>query len=90
MNEKKVKRLKERFSDMMELPRELLMDIPRITMLGNENILIENYKGIIEYEENLIRLNNGINVFGDNLNVEEISDTEIFISGKISNVEFES
>ena len=84
------KRLKEKFLDMMELPKELLKDVSRITLLGNEDILIENYKGIIEYEENIIRLNNGINIFGTNLNVEEITDVDIVITGKINNVEFEN
>lgn len=84
------KRIKEKFLDMMELPKELLKDASRITLLGNEDILIENYKGIIEYEENIIRLNNGINIFGTNLNVEEITDVDIFITGKINNVEFEN
>lgn len=84
------KRIKEKFLDMMELPKELLKDVSRITLLGNEDILVENYKGIIEYEENIIRLNNGINIFGTNLNVEEITDVDIFITGKISNVEFEN
>ena len=84
------KRIKEKFLDMMELPKELLKDVSRITLLGNEDILVENYKGIIEYEENIIRLNNGINIFGTNLNVEEITDVDIFITGKINNVEFEN
>ena len=84
------KRIKEKFLDMMELPKELLKDVSRITLLGNEDILIENYKGIIEYEENIIRLNNGINIFRTNLNVEEITDVDIFITGKINNVEFEN
>lgn len=84
------RRIKEKFLDMMELPKELLKDVSRITLLGNEDILVENYKGIIEYEENIIRLNNGINVFGTNLNVEEITEADIFITGKINNVEFEN
>lgn len=86
----KERRIKEKFLDMMELPKELLKDVSRITLLGNEDILVENYKGIIEYEENIIRLNNGINVFGTNLNVEEITEADIFITGKINNVEFEN
>ena len=83
------KRIKEKFSDMMELPKELLLDIPRMTVLGNEDVLIENYKGIVEYDENVIRLNNRINILGEKLNVEEITDSEIMITGVISNIEFE-
>lgn len=86
----KAKNLKEKFTDMMELPRELLLNISRITILGNEDIFIENYKGITEYDDNMIRLNNGIVVWGEKLNVNEITDSEILITGRINNVEFDN
>lgn len=86
----KTKKIKEKFSDMMELPKELLLNISRITVLGNESVLVENYKGISEYGENVIRLSNKIDIFGENLNVEEITDEEIMITGKIHNIEFEN
>ena len=60
-----------------------------MTVVGNESILLENYKGIVEYEENIIRLSNNINVFGSGLNIEEITDDDILITGKIKNIEFE-
>ena len=85
----KTKKIKEKFTDMMELPKELLMNVPRITILGNEDVFIENYKGIADYDKNVIRLANNIIIFGDNLNVEEITDQEIMITGKINNIEFE-
>ena len=83
------KSLKEKFLDAMELPLELLSNESRITLLGNQNLLVENYKGIIEYDENIIRLVNHINILGTQIKVEEINNDEIFISGKISNIEFE-
>ena len=85
----KVKRIKERFTDMMELPKELLMNVSRITILGNEDVFIENYKGITDYEKNVIRLANNMIIFGENLNVEEITDQEIMITGRINSIEFE-
>lgn len=83
------KTVKEKFLDVMELPLELLSDESRITLFGNKNLLIENYKGIIEYDENIIRLVNHINVLGCQLKVEEINTDEIFITGEILNIEFE-
>ena len=50
------KSLKQKFLTAMDLPIELLNDVPRITLIGNNNLLIENHKGIIEYDENIIRL----------------------------------
>lgn len=83
------KSLKEKFLDAMELPIELLSDVPRITLIGNSNLLIENHKGIIEYDENIIRLVSKISVSGNYLKVEEINNDEIFITGEFINIEFE-
>lgn len=85
----KSKKIKEKFTDMMELPKELLMNVSRITILGNEDVFIENYKGIADYDNNVIRLANNIIILGENLNVEEITDKEIMITGKVNNIEFE-
>lgn len=81
--------LKQKFLTAMDLPIELLNDVPRITLIGNNNLLIENHKGIIEYDENIIRLVSHINILGNQMNVEEINNDEIFITGEITNVEFE-
>ena len=81
--------LKQKFLTAMDLPIELLNDVPRITLIGNNNLLIENHKGIIEYDENIIRLVRHINILGNQMNVEEINNEEIFITGEITNVEFE-
>lgn len=87
---KENKTRKEKFLEAMDIPIELLSDISRITMISNELIYIENYKGIIEYDDNLIRLTNKVTVLGQSLCIEEISNNEVFISGKINNIEFES
>lgn len=89
-NKKNPGEIKEKFSKAMELPKELLMNISRMTIIGNEDIYIENYKGIVEYEENVIRLSNNITIYGSKLNIEEITENEIMITGNVLNIEFET
>ena len=36
-----------KFNEILDLPREIGTDIPKITMLGFNEVLIENYKGIL-------------------------------------------
>ena len=86
---KKDKKSKEKFLDLMDMPIELLQDTYRITMVGNKSILIEKYKSILEYDENIIRTSSGVTIQGTNLNIEEISDNEIFVTGILLNIEFE-
>ncbi len=81
--------LKNKLQTVLELPAEMLCDTYRLTAVGNENIIIENYKSIIEYESCIIRLSNGVCIIGDKLNVIEITTDEIVIGGTIKHIEFE-
>ena len=61
-------------------------------MLGFNEVLIENYKGILEYEEFFIRICThigNININGFELNLNQITDDDVKITGKIENIDFE-
>lgn len=83
------KKIRHKFQDAMEIPKELLKNYSRVTIIGGEDVWIENYKGIMEYSEEIIRLANNICIYGQNLSVEEITSEDILIIGKINNIEFE-
>ena len=83
------KKAKEKFLDLMDMPVELLSNTYRITMVGKESILIEKYNLILEYDENIIRTSCGVTIQGTELNIEEISDNEIFVTGNLLNIELE-
>ena len=89
MPKEEKKKIRQKFQDAMEIPKELLKEYSRVTIIGAEDIWIENYKGILEYSEELIRLSNNICIYGQNLSVEEITSEDILIIGKIKNIEFE-
>ena len=40
-----------KFDKALELPQEVCSNIPKITMVGFDEMVIENFKGILEYEE---------------------------------------
>jgi sporulation protein YqfC len=87
----KTKKIKETISDVFDLPKDIIMDITRITIIGTNQVAIENHKGIIEYSEDQIRVNSGngiIKVTGSNLNIKTILQEEIVIDGEISGVHF--
>ncbi|MCX8130269.1 MAG: sporulation protein YqfC [Clostridia bacterium] len=83
--------LKEKMTEVLELPKEVVLDIPKLVMLGNSNMIIENYKGIIEYDTNRIRVNTGMGIIkiqGNNLIIKEITSEDIMIDGKVITLEF--
>ena len=89
--EENKKKLKEKVAEILELPKEVVMDLPKITMFGDRNLLMENYKGIIEYDDNRIRVNTGrgiIKVTGEKLMIKEITLEDLMIDGDIVSLEF--
>lgn len=83
--------LKEKFSEILDLPKEIVLNIPKMTLVGNGDMMLENYKSIIEYDNDRIRINTGIGVVritGSRLCIREITSEDIIISGEINGLEF--
>ena len=77
---------------MLEIPREVVSSDVKITILGFDEIYIENYKNILEYGDFLAKINifNGtININGFDLNLEQMTDDDIKVTGKIDSIDFE-
>lgn len=84
--QKVAKRIKQKFNDIADLPKEISLDYSRMVLLGNKEFVIENYKGIVEYDNNIIRLNtlSGIiSIEGNGLVINEISDDDVSVEGTI-------
>lgn len=82
----------EKFNEMLELPKEVIYKVPKITIIGFEEIYIENYKGILEYEDFFVRINTeigNININGFNLSLNEMTGDNLKLKGKIENIDFE-
>ncbi len=92
MKKNRKKKNQNRFEKILEIPKEISSTDPKITIMGFNEILIENYKGILEYQEFYIRVSTYIgiiNINGFNLNLTEMTSDDILITGKIENIDFE-
>ena len=82
----------KKIDDILEMPKEVYSNEPKITILGFEEIVIENYKGILEYEDFYVRINTYIgivNINGFNLNLETMTNDDIRVTGKIESIDIE-
>ena len=82
----------KKIDKILELPEEVYLDIPRITITGFDEIIIENFKGILEYEKFFVRIRSIIgliNISGYNLNLENMTNDDIKVKGKIESIELE-
>ena len=87
------KGIRERIAEMTEIPKDFMMNMPRVTILGNREIYVDNYKGLLEYSDELIRLattNKTIKIKGEGLLITRIVEDAIFFGGNIISVEFVS
>ena len=78
---------------LLELPDELISNEPKITIISFNKCLIENYKSILEYQEFYIRLSTYIgiiNINGFNMKLNEMTNDDLLIEGKIESIDFES
>lgn len=83
--------IKEKVTEILELPKEIVLNIPRIIMIGKSDILVENYKGIIEYEITRVRINTEIGIIkitGNDLVIGQLTSENIMITGDIISLEF--
>ncbi|MGI6318214.1 MAG: sporulation protein YqfC [Firmicutes bacterium] len=86
------KKWRENVADFFELPKDLLFNLPRLTLIGNIQLYLENYGGIIEYSEELLRLKvrgGEIIIRGKNLAIKNFFGEEIFIEGVIKSIEYQ-
>ena len=78
--------------NFLELPKEVCSNVPKIIITGFDEMLIENFKGILEYEEFYVRINTYIgiiNINGYQLKLENMTNDDIRVSGKIESFDFE-
>ena len=86
------KRNHNKIDKMLELPKEVYTNEPKITITGFDEMIIENFKGILEYEEFFVRINTYIGIIsinGINLNLENMTNDDIKVTGQIDSIDFE-
>lgn len=89
-------KMKNRFNkinNFLEMPEEITTNKPKLTILGFEELVIENYKNILEYEEIFIKVNTyigAVNINGLNLKLIQMNQEDIMITGKIDSIDFEA
>ena len=89
---KKNKKNISRIDRLLEIPQEIYSNVPKITITGFNEMIIENFKGILEYEEFFVRISTHIgiiNINGYNLNLETMTNDDIKVTGKIESIEIE-
>lgn len=85
-------RIRENFAEKWGLPKDVICDLPRVSLSGDKEIFIENHKGILEYtaESVRIKMHDGLmNIKGEKLRIREMQTDRLLITGDFLGVEYE-
>lgn len=92
MRKQRKTKKQNRWEELLEIPKEISTEKPKLTIMGFEELLVENYKAILEYQDFYVRLSTHIgiiNINGFELNLNEMTNDDILITGKIESIDFE-
>lgn len=87
---KKEMKLGEQVARFLEIPLDTMGDWPKVEINANRSVTIHNHRGVIEYDQNIVRLNTKlgeIKISGVNLALVTAMKDEIVIEGKIVRAE---
>ena len=81
----------KRGTGWMPLPADLVLNVPRITLTGREDLLIENHRGIMECQPQRMRINLArgyLEITGQSLQIRSLCAEEIQLTGTVEQMTF--
>ncbi|MFZ3588199.1 sporulation protein YqfC [Bacillus sp. DJP31] len=82
-------KMKRWMTHQLSLPADVTMDLPRITMIGQIHIYIENHRGLLSFSDQELRLllkQGQLLIKGNSFVIKTILPEEILLEGKIEQV----
>lgn len=82
---------KESLIETLKFPKDICMGAMKVTLTGNKDVWIENYRGILEYSDKLILLQGKTSQVcfeGTGLSIDYYTNEDMKISGCIACVKY--
>lgn len=86
------KSISENIADSLGVPKDIIMNLPRITVSGDREIYIENYQRLLCYTDTKITLSTSmgnLSIVGENFHIDIIRREAILISGVFTGISYE-
>ncbi|UZW12640.1 sporulation protein YqfC [Clostridium pasteurianum] len=88
----RISKVKKDLAEKLDIPADVILNIPKITIVGDDEITIENHQGILQFSDNFIRIKSSlgnIGIEGSDFEILFISGTTIVLSGVFKSMEYE-
>lgn len=82
---------RKNMTEALELPKEIMLNLPLVSFIGREEVSIENYKGILEYGEETVRVSTATGILrltGSGLCIKQLSAECLVVTGRVEKMEF--
>ena len=82
--------LLEKTAEVFDLPGDVVAGLPRVELLGDHQLRMENHKGILAYGTEEIHISGGkliVKVRGAHLELRAMNTVELLITGDIVGVD---
>ena len=82
----------ERTAQVFDLPGDLVAGLPRMELIGDRELRMENHRGILAYGSEEIHISGGkliLKVRGEGLELRSMNAGEMLITGQIRAVELD-
>ena len=83
--------LNEKIINTCQLPKDVVWGASIISMSGNKELIIENFKGILKFQPELIIVqckNYQVTIIGNDLMIDIYTKEELKVVGKICEIKF--
>lgn len=82
--------LLERTAELLDLPADGLAGLPKLEVIGDKELRMENHKGILAYGSEEIHVSGGsfvVKITGTNLELRAMTGLELLITGRIHQIQ---
>lgn len=91
MKKKWTRQMKKWFSEISDIPADIILDLPKVTLVGQSHLSIENYQSVLHFSDNqlILALEKGeLHIGGEHFVLEVILEKEILLEGLVKSVQF--
>ena len=77
-------------AELFDLPPDVVAGLPRLELVGDGELRVENHKGILAYGDEEIQVSGGvflIQIRGSGLELRAMTGLELLITGRIDSIQ---
>lgn len=85
--------VREKLVDRLELPAEITLNIPKITILAKKEITVENHKGVMRFSTSELVVNTSLGpltIKGEDFEIAFVGGTTITLRGNFKGIVYHS